>query len=143
MLHAVASEKTPPAKCALVFKLQSTGFSVCIDDGYIKVDQMRVIPNIALCIADAVRVVTGRAWRLFVQVLVMLRKTLIGQNTVATVTLVTQLIGRVAFGRIIGCFIPVGQQRRMSGSVGPPPTRRIIGIMTICTANAGRRGKTR
>ena len=47
-------------------------------------------------------------------------KALIAQDTVATVALVAQGVGRFTLGRVVGRLIVVRQNRRMQGSVRPP-----------------------
>ena len=88
VLLVVTLEVASAVKRAGVLELQTSRRRVGAHDGGIEVYQMAVVRSGSLCGADAVRIVTGRAWNLCLQMFLMPRETFIVQNAVSTVTLV-------------------------------------------------------
>lgn len=126
MLFVVTLEVTSAVERAGVLELQTSCRRVGAHDGGIEVYQMAVVRSGSLCGADAVRIVTCRARNLSLQVLLMLRETLIVQNAVSTVTPVAQLIRIAALLGKIGCFIPIGEKIPIAGTVRALRARRAV-----------------
>jgi len=126
VLFIVTLEVASAVECAGVLKLQTSRRWVGAHDGCVEVYQMAVVRSGSLRGADAVRIVTCRAWNLFLQVFLMLRETFIVQNAVSTVTSVAQLIRITALLRKIGCFIPIGEEIAINGAVGALRARRAV-----------------
>jgi hypothetical protein len=147
MVLSMTTKKALSGKPAEVFKP-----GVYLADGSyhsdIKIYEVAVIECISLDIADTMGVVTDRAGRIFFDdMFIMLRKTLISQNALPAVALVTYGIVKRALRGIIEGYIVSLKQKIKPGSMRALGPVGIVGIMTIYTEyNAGyiiRRQKTR
>ena len=79
---------------------------------------MRIVHGVALRNAYAMRLVTGITRRFFaLNVLAVLGKTIVVQNTVAAVTAIAKRVGELTFQRVIQNGVVASQQWRVFGSV--------------------------
>ena len=119
VLLPVTHEITPTLIYAQVLKLQAIRVRIFGHDARVKVDEVGVIARTALGGANAVGIMAGRTGNPVVQVPSVLRKALITQYAVATVTVIAKGIGEVAFSRIIGGLIIQAENRCVHRPVRP------------------------
>jgi hypothetical protein len=75
-----------------VLKFESS-LAVRLHDSYVKIYEMAIVEGITLQIAYPMRVVTGRAWRVFFNyVFAVLRKTLIVQDAGLAMTFIAERV---------------------------------------------------
>ena len=126
MLFVVTLEVTSAVERAGVLELQTSRRRVGAHDGGIEVYQMAVVRSGSLCGADAVRIVTGRAGNLCLQMFLMPRETFVVQNAVSTVASVAQLVRITALLCKIGRFITISKEIAINRAVGAFRARRAV-----------------
>ena len=131
----MAIQKTLPAKHSLVGELQFTP-PIWADNLYIKIDEITVIDPIALGIADAMGVVTGRARRLLIHdMFLMFRKALVAQYTLPAVAFIAQGIGvRCFFGEIKGYVVSLKEILK-TGAMGSLRSHIVIVVVAVYTGD--------
>ena len=110
-------------------------------DRSIEIYEVRIIGWIPLRCTYAMRVMTNVARRIFaLNVFVVLGKTLIVKNAIATVAAIAQRIIGCALGRVVQSLVVTNQNRRKSRTMravraGPARACRVIRVVAINAPN--------
>ncbi|UCF15969.1 MAG: hypothetical protein JSW59_00635 [Phycisphaerales bacterium] len=72
---------------------------------------MSIVCVYSLSGTDAVGVMTGRTHNLVLQILALLGKTLIAENTISTIAPVAKTVGEITFRSVIECTLIVNKQQ--------------------------------